>query len=373
MSWWTQIIETTRRIDPSNLIADLRFPEVKAKINEIDTIFNKNFSDCDTKESYLLELRRLSQDYDLNKLDFTYRHLAKVIGCLIRYASDAQPGGTVPTLTARVSVLVNDLKYIGTVDNYINYNIITNGMELMRLKTTNASNFTTRDSELINEVWIGMKYLNNLKESEPNSPYFKYIYCAFSCGALNVQNSNAMVNLAQACCSAGRVFYSVEENVLGSVSLASYIQRNRDQPYQWNIARIYVQLLIALDEAAQLGVNNFLMKTNDIAIRYLPDGTDAPVKIIGDTFKINAYPIIVDFRQCNALPYIQNPDGSGLAFQPTQILYADISALRSIFLSELRSGDVHDFISNYPISRQPEIPSGLTIRDPKARQALFGD
>ena len=325
--------------DPTNLVADLRFPEIKARLVEIETVQRASFAQCTTREDYIRQLNQLVDIYRTQPTYFDYFRLAQLFRCMLLYSAVNTPNvplGTVPSLSAKISNLVNDLQRNPSSTQYYTFQLISNGMQLARVKTTNTKSLTTRDNLLINEVWIGMVFLNTLKDVEVDpSPYFKYIYGAYSCGMLDLEGPN----MAQACCSGSGVFYSLEENVLGGQVLGDWM----DDPERTDIelGLLYVQLIKAFGQAAAHGVAGFGLTSNDILIR------NAPITVIlspEQELNVPFYPVIVDFTKCRALAPANGRYTSG--YQDT----TDIIRLRATIISRLRDrvGTVAEFISAYP-------------------------
>jgi hypothetical protein len=172
-------------VDPSNITQD-RFPEIRKRLSDIETVQRTAFSQCSSREEYMLELERLLANYRSNPQTFDHSRLASLFRCIIFYSAVSIPTNTVPTLTARISNLISDLQYQKTVDSYLFYHVVSAGLQVARIKTTNSRSFTDKDNQLINETWIALLYLNSLKNERDPSPYFKYVYGAYTCGMLTL-------------------------------------------------------------------------------------------------------------------------------------------------------------------------------------------
>jgi len=367
MAYFQQLYEKSKQFDPAYFIADVRFPEIKRRLVEIEAVQLGSVQNnkCASRGSYAEILRQLLEDYTSGHSVITYEELAQLFRCFMYYSTDSMPNYNVPNLTARISTWINDMSYVGASESqaYKYYSLVSSGLDLARIKTTNSSSLSQRDNLLINEVWIGMVYLDTLKGE--NMPYFKYIYGAYTCGALDPTTPN----MAQACCGGGGVFYSLEEKIDSATTLANWLD-DRNVPYlQYSLA--YIQMIKAFERAAGHGVTDFEPRRFDILMRRVP----IEFKVTNDLkLKATQYPIIIDFTRCNARPLLSS--GRGSSYVPTSISATDVELLRGLFYPAL-VGSVDEvrvikkFISEYPYVENGKLD--LTIRDGDYRRLLIAN
>jgi hypothetical protein len=264
----------------------------------------------------VLQLLNRYHEYPLEFIPNTM--LQKLLLLAINYSAVSQPLTSVPTLSGAISVLTNTL----TKKNPLLYEVKSGTPTVCLLKTSNDIEFTATTSEIINEVVVGLVYLNKL-----NSGYFKFIYGAFGGGPLTNK-----LNLAQSCNGVNNdVFYSFEEKVDGK-DLASWLSEYQDDT---EYIKLYYQLIKAMGEASSVGVNDFNINEGNIVVREVP----VQVKIIGTeaNFTTNFIPCIVNFLRAS--------------FTPQKVIASetDIKNIKNIFLSRLNlQGRAYKFITEYP-------------------------
>lgn len=309
-------------------------PDVSRRLIELSAAQAAGAGHCSTEADYVTQLRELSAAYNRDPTLFTYADVSKMFRCMLRYNSRSGEPGSLPSLTAGVARLFNDIDRQPDFDTYQFYTLLFNGLGIAYIKTANTRVLTPKDVKLINESWIGLVYLNSLKAERDVSPYFKYIYCAYTCGQLAAE----LPNMAEACCGGlSTTVYSVQEQIVGP-NLHKWLVTPGRAPQ--DITAVYIQLIKALVQAASHGVNTFNFRPIDVIVKEAPLAVTLSAT---QAFVARAYPVIVDFSDCQAT-------GVTDRYNPTVVSGDDVMTLRQMFASALGRypAGYQQFVAEYP-------------------------
>lgn len=151
----------------------------------------------------------------------------------------------------------------------------------------NDPDFECQNRLLINDVYIGIKYLNLLRT---NTLGFKYVYSLSNCDQTNI------------CQKKGR-YYELEENLMPGMYLSEYLSKNQDLII---LKAIIFQIILNINYATKIKIKN-VDSYDSIYLRQVDSNSIYPVYFNDGIKYYRTYGYIPVFTDFSNFEYTVNP------------------------------------------------------------------